>query len=69
MNRRNWLDVQSPALQPVWVRVTIVALCLGWALFELLGGAVFWAILFGSAGAYLFYQFFVVWNPGGGDEP
>ena len=61
--RRNWLDVQSPVLRPLWLRVVIVALCLGWALFELSGGAVFWSILFGAAGLYLGYQFFVVFDP------
>ncbi len=66
--RRNYFDVQSPVFRPLWLRGAIVALCLGWALFELAGGNVFWAILFGAAGIYLFHQFFVVFDPDKGDK-
>jgi len=58
-----FLDVQNPMFQPVWLRAVIVVICCGWAVFEAMGGNVFWAILFGSAGVYLGYQFFVVWDP------
>ena len=68
MSRRNWLDVQSPLFQPIWLRVLIAGFCLIWSLVEFRGGAVFWGFLFGAAGLYLTYQFFVVWNPDGGDE-
>lgn len=60
---KGFLDVQSPIFRPVLVRLPIVLICDGWALFELLDGSVFWAILFGAAGVYLTWQFFVVWNP------
>lgn len=74
MKRRHWTHVQSPVLQPVWLRAAITVVCLGWALLELRNGAFFWAILFGAAGIYLAYQFFVVWDPADpdtdkGDEP
>ena len=35
---------------------------------ELSRGAVFWALVFGAAAAFLFYQFFMVWNPRGPEE-
>ena len=63
MSKRAWFDVQLPALQPLWLRVAIVTVALGWALFELSNGNVFWSVLFGAAGLYLAYQFFVVWDP------
>ena len=59
----NFFDVQKPMFRPLWLRLVIVVFCDGWALFELWGGSVFWAILFGAAGAYLTYQFFVVFDP------
>ncbi|MEQ5872730.1 hypothetical protein J4E08_22995 [Sagittula sp. NFXS13] len=44
---------------PLWRRVVIVALCLGWAVLELATGAVFWAILFGTLGLWCLYEFFL----------
>ena len=61
--KRGFLDVQSPVFRPLWLRGAITALCVVWALIELSRGAVFWAVLFGAAGAYLFYQFFIVFDP------
>lgn len=54
-------DPDHPFFAPVWRRVLIVILCLGWALFELVTGAVFWAILFGALGLWCLYEFF--WSP------
>ncbi len=62
---KNFFDVQSPVFRPLWLRLAVVAACLGWAIFELTIGAAFWAMLFGGAGAYLAYQFFVVFDPDG----
>jgi len=63
MKKRSFFDVQSPALEPVWLRAAIVTACGVWGLMELSRGAVFWALVFGAAGAFLYYQFFMVWNP------
>lgn len=63
------IDVQHPFFRPLWRRVAVVAVCLGWAAVELAGGAVFWAILFGAVGVYCAHQFFVAFDPpddGGG---
>ena len=68
MKKRSFFDVQSPALEPIWLRAGIVAGCFMWAFLELMGGAYFWAIVFGAAGAFLYYQFFRVWNPPKPDE-
>ena len=45
---------------PLWRRVVIVALAGGWAIFELLGGSPFWAILFAGVTAVCIWQFFMV---------
>ncbi len=54
------VDPNHPFFRPLWVRVLCVALALAWAAFEASTGAVFWAILFGAAGIYLFVALFVI---------
>ncbi|WP_370161751.1 hypothetical protein [Limimaricola soesokkakensis] len=56
-------DVQSPFFIPLWRRLLVVGLALGWALVELAHGAPGWALLFGAAGMWCAYQFFVVFDP------
>ena len=56
-------DMQDPFFRPLWLRVAIVVVCLGWALVELIGNSPGWALLFGAAGVYAGYSFFVVWSP------
>jgi hypothetical protein len=60
-------DLDHPFFRPLWIRVLIVAVSLGWALFEFAGGSPFWAILFGAIGVYAGYKFFFDFNPR--DEP
>ena len=60
-----FLDVQHPFFIPLWRRIAVVVVCLGWAVVELTSGAVIWAILFGGLGLYCAYQFFVVFDPPG----
>lgn len=56
-------DLQVPFFFPVWRRVVTTGVTLGWAAFEFLTGSPGWALLFGAAGAYCFYSFFIAWNP------
>lgn len=60
-----FLDLNHPFFRPLWIRVAVVAACLGWALFEFLGprGSPFWGILFGAIGLYSAYAFFLNFNP------
>ncbi|KGJ03097.1 hypothetical protein SAMN04487972_11073 [Paracoccus halophilus] len=53
------VDPHHPFFRPLWVRVLCVLLPLLWAGFEASTGAIFWAILFGAAGLYLFVALFV----------
>ncbi|RFB90718.1 hypothetical protein B5K08_17400 [Rhizobium leguminosarum bv. trifolii] len=57
------IDPNHPAYRRLWVRVAIVAVCFGWAAFEIVGGDPFWAVLSAAAGAYSFYMLFWTFNP------
>ena len=56
-------DVRHPFFKPLWRRVVATAACLLWALIEASNGATLWALLFAGAGGYLFWQFFVAFDP------
>lgn len=56
-------DLQDPFFKPLWLRLLVVAICLGWATFEALSGSVGWAVPFAAAGLWSAYQFFIVWRP------
>lgn len=55
-------DLHVPFFIPVWRRVIVTALLLGWAAFELITGAPAWALLFGAGGLYCLYGFFFAWD-------
>lgn len=69
MSGRGFLDVRTPMFRPLWVRVVVTAALTGWAIFELLNGNLFWAILFGAAGLYLAWALLVAWDPAALDQP
>lgn len=60
-------DLDNPYFRPLWIRLLIVAVALGWAVVEFATGSPFWGILFGALGVYAAYRFFVAFNPR--DEP
>ena len=55
-------DLQHPWMRPLWRRFLVTALSFAWAGVELATGNPGWAALFGAAGAWCAYQFFVVWT-------
>lgn len=59
----NAFEVRHPIFRPFWRRAAVTLLCLGWAAVEFANGATVWALLFAAAGAYLFWQFFVAFDP------
>ena len=61
-------DLSHPFFNPLWRRVVIVVLCLGWALFEFATGAPFWGMLFGAVGLWCAWSFFVKFTPHPEDE-
>lgn len=60
---KSFFDLQQEFYRPLWLRIAIVALCLGWALVELSAGAPIWALLFGGIGLYAGHQFFIAFDP------
>ncbi len=60
-------DLDHPFFKPLWLRIVVVAVALGWALVEFASGSAFWGILFGALGVYAAYKFFIDFNPR--DEP
>ena len=76
------LGLDHPWFRPVWRRVLVVALCLGWAAFELLGGrwgfqggSPLFGVLFAALGLYAAYVLFLDYHPASppparpGEEP
>jgi hypothetical protein len=57
------LNLRHPFFRPVWRRAVTTGLCFGWALVELGGNNVFWAMLFGGIGAICLYEFFIDYDP------
>jgi cbb3-type cytochrome oxidase subunit 3 len=56
-------DSEHPFFRPLWRRVAIVAVCLGWAGVEFATGVPFWGtIALGFAG-YAVWQFFYLYKP------
>ncbi len=46
------IDPNHPIYKPLWVRVLIVGVCLGWATIEAFGPEPFWAVIVGALGLY-----------------
>ena len=56
-------DLDHPFFWPLWLRIVITALTVGWAVVEFASGSPFWGILFGAMGACAAYKFFIDFNP------
>lgn len=54
------IDLEHPFFAPVWIRVLVVAVCIGWGLFEFASGAVLWGVFFCGIGAICAYRFAVI---------
>jgi hypothetical protein len=57
-------DFTHPFFRPLWLRVLVVALALGWALFEAVTGSPGWAIIFGGIGAVAFWGLLIRYDRG-----
>ncbi len=57
-------DLKQDFFRPLWIRVAVVAVCLGWGVFEFVTGAPFWGIVFAGMGAYALWQLFFDGWPG-----
>lgn len=63
-----FLDLEHPFFRPLWRRVAVTVLCLGWGVFEFVAGSPFWGTLFGGLGAYCAWAFFVSWQEPGVED-
>lgn len=61
-------DLDDAFYRPLWVRLLLVALALGWGLFEFVSGAPFFGVIFVAIGLYAAWRFFVTFNPPGEDR-
>ncbi|KJZ18548.1 hypothetical protein [Loktanella sp. S4079] len=57
------LNANDPFYRPIWRRAVIVALCLGWGLFEALSGSPGFAVIFLALGVYATVRLFVTYSP------
>ncbi len=65
--KRGLFDLNDPWFRPLWRRVAVTGLALGWGLFELVAGSAGFGILFLAIGAYAGWSFFVAFTPGADD--
>ena len=56
-------NVQSRIFIPLWRRIALVAVTLGWAAVEFANGATLWALGFAAAGLWCAHQFFIAFDP------
>ena len=54
------IDLEHPFFEPVWIRVLVVVICMGWGLFEFANAAVLWGIFFCGIGLICAYRFSVI---------
>lgn len=60
-----FLDPVHPFFRPFAVRIAIVAVALGWGLFEFSLAEPFWGVVFLGLGFYAGWNFFVAVDPRG----
>jgi len=56
---KKFIDTDHPMLRPLWVRVLLVAICLGWAAFEFTRASPTWGVVFLALGLYAAWAFFL----------
>lgn len=65
---RNLFDTGHAALRPLWVRLLVVIVALGWGVFEMLTGAPFWGVIFLGFGAYAAWLLLVTYRAEDGES-
>ena len=56
-------DLDDPWFRPLWRRVLVTAVALGWGAFEFASGSPGWGMLFLATGGYAAYRLFVTFDP------
>lgn len=62
---KKFLDTNHPFFRPLWIRILIVAVCVGWGVMEFVTGAPFWGVIFLGLGGYAAWGFFFDFRPDG----
>ncbi len=62
---RGVFDLDHPWFRPLWRRLLVTGIALGWGLVELASGSPGFAILFLALGAYAAWRLFVTFDPRG----
>ena len=57
------VNTNDPFYRPLWRRIVIVALCLGWGLFEIVFGTQLFAQIFLAVGGYAAYRLLLTFKP------
>ena len=57
------IDPDHPFYRPLWVRLLIVGLCIGWTAVEYYNGEETWGIIFLVVSAYVFAQLVLFFKP------
>jgi hypothetical protein len=57
------IDPNHPAYRPLWVRLLVVGVCLGWGILEAVTGTPFWAVIVGALGIYSAWVLLWTFNP------
>lgn len=57
-------DLDDPRFRPLWLRITLTAVCVLWGIFEILSGSPGWGLGFLALGVWVGWRFFITFNPG-----
>ena len=60
---KKFLDTDHPFFRPLWIRILLVAICVGWGVLEFATASPFWGVLFLGLGAYAAWGFFFDVDP------
>ncbi len=60
---KKFLDPDHPMLRPLWVRLLIVGVAGGWAVFEFMAGSGFWGTVFLAFAAYGGWALLIAFDP------
>ncbi|WP_274426915.1 hypothetical protein [Chelativorans sp. YIM 93263] len=61
-------DLYHPFFRPLWRRVAVIVVCLGWGIFEFSMDEPFWGALFSGLGVYCAWVFLFDYKPDTGTD-
>lgn len=62
-------DRNHPFLRPLWRRLAVIAVCLAWLGFEIVGGNGLWIAISGGLTAYGIWALLIAWQGGDSQAP